>query len=172
MKIDLDKLSFYECGKNDLEDILRLQEEVIASLMDKNLLRRNTEQMFIECLQNPNYTVGVRHEGRLVALSILYFPKDENEDLTHLLSGVEYNGIKSANLKLCMVAKDYRGNGLQVYLGKMLERRAKEQGVELLCSTVSPDNEYSQNNLRKLGYAVNSRHKKYGSIRDLFCKYI
>ena len=172
MKIDLSQLTFRACNDENIDEILDLQDRVIASLPDKSLLRKNTVEMFGECVTAPNYSVGVWHEKTLVGIGILYFAKDETEDLSQLLIGVENSTVKSANYKLCMVDKNYRGNGLQVRLGKMLEDRAKECGVKLLCSTVSPDNEYSRNNMLKLGYTINSRHEKYGSVRDLFYKFI
>ena len=172
MKIDLAKFDYTQCSLDNVDEILALQEEVIASLDDPAILRRNTKQMFCDCVQSPNFTVGVRYGGKLVGLGILYVPQSEEEDLSHLLKGVDINGKKSANYKLCMVAKDYRGNGLQVKLGQILGERAKALGVELLCATVSPDNEYSRNNMLKLGFEINDRVAKYGGIRDLFFKFV
>ena len=99
-------------------------------------------------------------------------PTSMGEDLSHLLVNVEIQNKKTANYKLCMVEKDFRGNGLQVELGKILEEKAKEKGIELLCATVSPDNVYSRNNMLRLGYTLNTTLPKYGSIRDLFYKFI
>ena len=172
MKIDLKQLNFRECNEQNIDEILHLQDRVIASLPDKSLLRKNTVEMFCECVKSPNYSVGVWHEDTLVGIAILYYPADESEDLSHLLVSAVDTTVKSANYKLCMVDKNYRGNGLQVFLGEMLESRAKETGVKMLCATVSPDNEYSRNNMLKLGFSIDSRHEKYGSIRDVFYKII
>ena len=172
MKINLSEFEFVTCTADNIDEILTLQEEVIASLDDPAILRRNTKQMFCDCVTAPNFTVGVRYGGKLVGLGILYYPVSAEEDLSHLLNGVNIEGKKSANYKLCMVEKDYRGNGLQVKLGQILSEQAKKSGVELLCATVSPDNEYSRNNMLKLGFEINNRVAKYGGIRDLFFKFI
>ena len=172
MKIKLDELKFVEFKLNNLNEILQLQDEVILSLENPLLLRKNTPEMFVDCLTPPNYTIGVKSGDKLIALGVLYLPKDNEEDLSHLLIGVDLTGKKSANYKLCMVAKDYRGNGLQVALGKMLEDKAKEYGINLLCATVSPDNFYSRNNMLKLGYTFNTTLPKYNGVRDIFYKFI
>ena len=172
MKPTLDELDFSVLTSENVDEILELQERVINSLSDKSLLRRNCEKMFLECVVAPNYTLGVRYGKLLVAVGILYFPTDDEEDLSHLLVGVNTTNTKSANYKLCMVDEKFRGNGLQVLLGKKFEKRAKELDVNLMCATVSPDNVYSERNMLKLGYTLNATLPKYGSIRNLFYKFI
>lgn len=71
MKIDLSQLTFRACNDENIDEILDLQDRVIASLPDKSLLRKNTEEMFGECVTAPNYSVGVWHEKTLVGIGIL-----------------------------------------------------------------------------------------------------
>ena len=172
MKIELSKFQFTTLKDENVPEILSLQDNVIASLNDPDILRKNTEEMFHECVRSPHFSIGVRYDGKLIGVGILYIPSSEQEDLSHLLVGVETTNKKSANYKLCMVDKEYRGNGLQYALGVMLENKAKELGVELLCATVSPNNAYSENNMLKLGYTLNTTLPKYGTIRNIFYKLI
>ena len=172
MKLSQNDFEFYTCSDKDLDNILNLQSCVFASLDNHNLLRRNTKAMFLECVKEPNITIGVKHNNKLIALGILYFPKVLYEDLSGLLINVDIANKKCANYKLCMVKRNYRGNNLQYILGTKLEAYAKEQGVDILCATVHPQNTYSKNNMIKLGYIHNTTIEKYNNIRDLFYKTI
>lgn len=172
MKIQPEEFEFKILTDKNVNEILALQERVISTLTNPDLLRRNTEQMFFECVKEPNYSIGTYHNGTLIGIGVLYYPTTLEEDLAHLLKGVDIKDKKSANYKLCMVDKNYRGNGLQVALGKMLEDKAKKDGINLLCATVSPDNFYSEQNMLKLGYKINTTLPKYGSIRNIFYKNI
>lgn len=170
MKISPNEFEFLTLTKNDVPKILDLQDRVIASLDNPELLRKNTEEMFLECVREPNLSIGVFYGGELIAIGILYFVTRPEEDLSGLLVGVDVAGKRTANYKLCMVDKPYRGNNLQYLLGRKLESYAKECGVELLCATVSPLNPYSENNVLKLGFIKNVTLKKYGAPRNLFYK--
>lgn len=172
MKIPSTDFEFSVCTENNIHEILELQDSVINSLPNPALLRKNTEQMFLDCTVSPNISIGVRYNGKLVGIGILYVPTSLEEDLSHLLINVDTSNKKSANYKLCMVDKDYRGNHLQYTLGELLEKKAKEQGIDIICATISPDNAYSRNNMIKLGYTFNTTLPKYGSIRDIFYKII
>ena len=172
MKISPNEFEFLTLTKNDVPKILDLQDRVIASLENPDVLRKNTEQMFLECVQKPNLSLGVFYGGELIAIGILYFVTRPEEDLVGLLVGVDTKGKRTANSKLCMVDKPFRGNGLQCMLGERLEKYAKDCGVELLCATVSPSNPYSENNLLKLGFIKNVTLQKYGAPRNLLYKKI
>lgn len=172
MKILPNEFTFITLKNEHVSEILALQERIIASLPTPELLRRNTEQMFLECVSSPNLTLGAFYGGRLVGIGILYVPTDENEDLAHLLIDVNGEGALAANYKLCMVEEAYRGNGLQRKFGTLLEGFAKQNGIQLLCATVSPCNSYSHNNMLALGYTRNRTLQKYGMTRDLFYKFI
>ena len=172
MKLNLEEFTFLSLKNEYVDEILSLQARVFHALPSPELLRKNSAEMFLECTESPNDTLGVFHEDRLCAVGILYVPKDETEDLSHLLLDVAIEKMRSANYKLCMVDVEYRGNGLQIELGKRLEQRAKEKKIDLLCATVSPLNEYSLKNMQSLGYVRNRTLQKYGMTRELFYKFI
>jgi RimJ/RimL family protein N-acetyltransferase len=156
----------------ELNDILLLQKETIASLPSPEILRENTAEMLSECLAPPHYTVGAWYNGVFVGFSVLYYPHDDAENLSLSLEGVDLTGLKTANNKLCIVREGYRGNALQYHLGKMLEQHAKNSGTNLLCATVSPKNQYSINNMLRLGFRYNRTLMKYGFERNLYYKFI
>lgn len=160
------------CTAADLPVILKMQEETLADLPDKEILRHNTAAMLAGCLEAPHITVGADCDGALAAFSVLYFPKDTAEDLAGLLETVDAAGKKCANYKLCIVGKAYRGNGLQYRLEQVLEEYAVAAGVQLLCTTVSPKNPYSIHNVLRLGYTFDHTLVKYGFTRNLYYKFL
>lgn len=175
MKIPFEKFTIKECGIEHLDEILKMQEEAILTLPSADILRKNTPEMIESCLLKPHITIGAFYEGMLAAISVLYFPGDSEEDLSHYLAGIDADGLKTANNKLCIVRERFRGNGLQYKLGVILERYAAEENVKLMCSTVSPKNPYSINNIIKLGFTYNRTLTldKYGGVeRNLYYKFI
>lgn len=166
----MDSLTFRPCTTADLSAVLDLQERIMAALPSPGLLRRNTPEMFLSCLQPPHVTLGAWQGALLAALAILYFPQDEAEDLSHLLETFPTQGRKSANYKLCVVDVPFRGRGLQAFFGRELEKHARAAGTELLCATVSPDNPHSRLNLERLGYKLDHSLVKYGAPRELYYK--
>jgi len=163
------ELFIRKCTKTDINDILKLQEYVIEHLKDKSVLRCNTEEMFIHCMQEPNLTLGVYHNNILIALSIFVDERGTSEDLSVNIK--KDNNDVCANFKLVIVKDDYRGMHLQRNLMWILERYAYENGYTKLCTTVSPDNKYSLNNIEKSSYKFEMEVIKYGGLnRYLYVK--
>lgn len=183
---------FRPCGEKDLPLLLSIQEETFAGLDDKSLLRCNTPAMLASCLAAPHYTLGAWVSGlpiaevppdgcgtatvsegeTLVAFSVLYFPQEAGEDLSLSLHAADTEGTHAvvANNKVCMVRKDFRGNGLQLRLGWQIECEAMQRGVQLLCATASPLNIASCRNLERQGYRLDCHLLKYGFPRNLYYK--
>ena len=154
-----------------LKNLLQLQEEAFAHISDESLLRRNSEAMFLECLQPPHTTLGAFLDNKLIAIAILYNPLHHPEEaLSPLLQTINGNKYEAANFKLCIVHPDYRGIHLQQILGKQLETYAIQQHISLLCSTASPNNYHSIHNLLAIGYQFDHALTKYSFNRNLYYK--
>jgi len=172
MKIQLSDFVIKPCTPKCLDDIIRIQSETLSELPSSDILRENTPEMLEECLNPPHFTIGAWYEGKLAAINILFYPHDDKENLSLSLEGLDISGLVTANNKLCIVRKEYRGNGLQYNLGLIIERHAISKGTNLICATVSPYNQYSINNILRLGYVYNKTLIKYGFERNLYYKFI
>lgn len=172
MKTPLNNFVFEQCTSKYLDEIIRIQSETLANLPSSDILRENTPEMLEECLCPPHFTIGAWYEGKLAAFSILYYPHDDRENLAISLKGLDISGLSTANSKLCIVREEFRGNGLQYNLGLIIERHAVSRGTKLICATASPYNQYSINNILRLGYAYNRTLTKYGYKRNLYYKFI
>ena len=159
------------CDRTHLNEILTMQEEAIAALPQPHLLNRNTPQLFETVLTAPNVTVGAFCGDTLAGFASLFHPQTHEDDLSHTLETICVDGKKVANYKVTIVRAAYRGHGLQQRLEQELERYAKEQGVQVLCVTVSPDNLPSKRNIEKCGYVYDHTQIKYGNLlRDIYYK--
>ena len=68
--------------ESEVDSIMAFQKEIIEGLTDKTLLRKNTREMFQQCVRKPNYTLGV-YEGEVwAALGILFDGSGTEEDLS------------------------------------------------------------------------------------------
>lgn len=170
MKLSADAFVFKQCTMEDLDRILEIQDQIFYHLASPELLRKNDPDMLRECLESPNITLGAWYQNRLVAFSVLYFPKDETECLATGLEGVNVDGLFDANYKLCIVDQAFWGNSLQYEMGVRLLQYAAQRGVRILCATASPENPYSIANIEKMGFSYNCSLSKYGFQRNLYYK--
>lgn len=157
------------CNSDDLEEILNFQDEIFYSIDHEDWLRKNDKEMFNKCLTKPNITFGLfDNNDDFIALSIMYASKDD-EDLSRSLK--KHNVEKSANFKLIIVKKEFRGISIMKSLLWQVERYAYSQGYTHLCATTSKDNIYSIDNLEDCGFEYDSSQIKYGNLqRDIYVK--
>lgn len=157
------------CQLSDLQAVIDLNEAIYAALPDKSILRHNSPEMIVSCIEEPNVTLGVWEGDTLIAIGMLYVPQCIEEDHFHDL-GLE-GEYKSANQKLFLVREGYRGLGLQRKLIREVEKIAMARGYNLLCTTVAPNNGFSINNFLKEGYVYAKTEEKYGGlVRNLYYK--
>jgi GNAT superfamily N-acetyltransferase len=157
------------CGLEQLDEIIDMERETIEILPQPDMLRRNSLEMWRCCLQPPHRCIGVWVGEKMVAFAVLYIPlEDSEEDLSPLL--FHRVDTPSANYKICIVRPEWRGNHLQVLLGRCLEDEARRRGIRVLCSTASPKNEASIRSLLQLGYSYDQTLEKYGFERNLYYK--
>lgn len=146
-----------------------VEQEALTHLERPDMLRRNTEQMWRECLLPPHLCLGAWVGEELAGLGVLYVPERGGvEDLSHSLTRVDGRQYASANFKICIVRPCWRGHHLQVQLGQRLAAEAKVRGIRLLCATASPHNMASVKSLLRLGYCEDSQVEKYGFERTIF----
>lgn len=163
------QLSIKKCNINDLDSILILQDIIFQGLDNPSILRRNTEAILAQCLEDPNFTIGVYDKNNLIGLIILVEPTGEETDLRKNLKCHTIDN--AADFKLIMVKKEYRGYGLQRSLMWLLEKIAYIKCYNFLCVSVSPDNHYSKQNIINSGYQYDHQEYLYdGLYREVYVK--
>ena len=149
------------CLLKDLDTILAMESEAIASMERKDMLRHNGREMLSSCLRPPHLTLGAFSENEtLAAIAVLYVPeKGSGDDLSQYLT--KSKPQRAANFKLCIVRPQYRENHLMRRLGELLIEEARQRGYDGLCSTVSPYNPASFRSLEALGFKRDTTFSHY-----------
>ena len=162
------EFTYRQLRSADVADMAAIEAEALSSQERPDLLRPNGVAVLAHCEESPHLSLGAFVGEALAGFAVLYVPDSAAEDLS--LSLTTRPCGKTANFKLCIVRPPYRGHGLQCALGRRLEAEARRQGIEVLCSTVSPYNEASRRSLERLGYQRDRQLQKYGFERLLYCK--
>lgn len=105
--------------------------------------------------------LGCYVNDTLIAYGVLIFPGFDDDNLGYDFKLEKDELLKVAHLDSVAVHPDYRGNKLQYKLFSLLEKISIEKGYKYLCSTVSPTNKFSLNNLLKLGLEIKIEKEKY-----------
>ena len=104
-------------------------------------------------------------------LAVLPGRSEENLGREYGLSEGELD--LAAHMDSVAVRKAFRGFGLQHRLMEVTEEALAAKGIRYLFCTAHPENTYSQNNIRSLGYEAFLQKDMYGGYRrDLFIKCI
>lgn len=155
--------------ETDLESVLDLQEKTILGLEDKTILRRNTPEILLQSLSESNIALGVFADTELAAIGIAVTPVPPETDLRANLK--THSVANAMDLKLIIVNAEYRGNGLQRTLIESLEKLASARGITHFCTSVSPNNPYSINNMLAMGYEFDHQEELYGGLlRNIYVK--
>nr|WP_307990297.1 GNAT family N-acetyltransferase [uncultured Niameybacter sp.] len=159
-------LTLEKLDKSYIEKIIQLQEEILGGIDNPEIFVPTSKEEFHERFETDATFLGyVTEENELIALIIFlklgYDPDNYGYDLD--LEGEVLLDIGQVDTVL--VKEDFRGNNLQYILGQAAEALAREVGSKILCATVSPDNPFSLNNFKKLGYEIKKDKLKYGGVR-------
>ncbi len=145
----------------DLPLVMQLQADVLADLTPehRNFILPKSEQDFLGFLsKKKGVVVGVLSQGKLIAQSLLFWPKD-----TAAQSGLTdcpnwpTSADNSAVLMGMLVHPSARGNGLQQMLhGVRYNLAAQHHRHEALCETAAANTFSTKNCLRSGAYVISA----------------
>ncbi|MCR5490111.1 MAG: GNAT family N-acetyltransferase [Saccharofermentans sp.] len=167
--IDESRLFIRPLTGANLDAVMELQDVTIAGLKDKTILRKNSPEILAQALSERNIALGVFVENDLIAIGIAVDPVPPETDLRTNLK--KFTVDKAMDLKLIIVKEEYRGNGLQRKLIRLLEDEALKRGFTHFCTSVSPDNPHSFNNFLAMEYEFDHQEELYGGLlRNIYVK--
>lgn len=149
-----------------INKIMELQEEIINGIENKEIYACSHREEFEECINETGKIIGcLDEEDNLIAMGV-YVNKGLKEG--NYGNDIDITGdelLKVGQIESTVVREDYRGNGLQKIICKMLEDISLNNGDTLITATASPYNEFSVDTFLKQGYEIKKDKLKYGGLR-------
>lgn len=150
-----------------LDEIMKLQDNIYKGLEDKGFYFCSTREEFQETIDKNGKILGCvsLDDNQLIALGVYieYGFEEHNYGYDIDIQGDEL--LKVGQLESTLVLADYRGNKLQRIICSYLEEIGKEAGMKWICATVEPNNKFSLNTFKELGYKIVVDKLKYGGLR-------
>lgn len=149
-----------------IDEIMKLQNDIYEGLENKEFYFCSTREEFQETIDKKGKILGcVSEDNQLIALGVYieYGFEFHNYGYDIDIQGDEL--LKVGQLESTLVSADYRGNKLQRTICARLEEIGKEAGMKWICATVEPNNKYSLNTFKELGYKIIVDKLKYGGLR-------
>ncbi|BAC12527.1 hypothetical protein [Oceanobacillus iheyensis HTE831] len=157
--------------KEDLPVITQLQEIVIEDLIDKDRLEPLSEEEFLTILAEDKLMIGVFDQKKLIGFRAFLNPKNDEEGLGKDIGLLESEYPRIVYSEISNVHPDYRGNGLQTFMGKSWINSLDERDFRYILATVAPFNIASLKDKFALGMRIYQLKNKYGGkLRYIFCK--
>lgn len=153
-----------QCRREELEEILRLQEYVYDTVTDKNTFVLSTREELAESLA-ADVCIGAYEHGRLIAFTLIVTDPDSPRNLGNYLNNSKARCHRCVTYDTTFVDPAYTGYGLQRTFLSLKNGIAVEMGACHALATVSPDNAVSLKNLRADGFEIADEKKMYGDRR-------
>lgn len=153
--------------KNDeLDKVMDLQDKVIEWLPNKDLYYPTSKESIMRFTGEMGEIVGCFNENNeLIGMGVYCKLGKDKENYGYDINISGDDLLKVAQVESTIVHKAYRGNKLQVKICGIIEDLAKKENMNLIMSTVSPDNPHSLNSFIKREYKIEKEKEKYGGLR-------
>ena len=160
--------------RQDLEQIMKVQETVIAHLENKKILSPLGKKDFEYILAGNGLMIGAVDRGELIAFRALLFPPIHGEGHLGLDAGLPESELpKVIYQEISNVLPAYRGNRLQKLLARLITQKLDDMGhpYRYVCATVAPFNIPSLKDKFAQGMIIAALKEKYGGLlRYVFVK--
>ena len=164
-------LQIRKAGEADTEAFITLLRETWAYMDNKEWLYLDPPEEVRAMIADGTMVLWVAMDGeRLAAAFTALIPCLSSFNYGYDLDLTREQLQECGNMDTVVVHPDYRGRGLQRRLMTEAETWAKEQGYRTLMCTVHPENRFSLDNMLRLGYRVQKKLPKYGSVRYILRK--
>jgi GNAT superfamily N-acetyltransferase len=149
------------CVRDELEEILGLQQCVYDTVQDKDTFVLSTEKELAESLET-DVCLGAYVNDRLIAFTLVVINPASARNLGYCLNYPQEISRGCATYDTTFVHPSYTGYGLQRLFLSLKDAAARENGAGVALATVSPDNRVSLNNLKAGGFEIAEEKRMYG----------
>lgn len=159
MNMGKDEIKIRRCSREEAPQIICLVQEVWQQVSDKSWFAVD-EDGYLDTVCRDGHTLlwGAFCGERLAAVLIVVLPVTDR----YLDAWLPDPMLPVAYMDIVAVSPDFRGHRLQQRLMQGAEPELRKHGIAYLQCTVHPDNIYSRNNIRALGYEELAEVSLYG----------
>ena len=162
------ELRIRKIGMDELDKYLEFSHKVKDMMAQEDWFFLDPDEEVREMMARDAVAIWLAEDGdRIAAVFCIVYPGLEAFNIGYDLGFTEENLSRVVHMDTAAVHPDYRGRGLQNRM--MAHAEGELQGKILLC-TIHPDNCYSLNNVLKLGYNIEKKTRRYGSVRYILRK--
>lgn len=150
-----------------IDKIMGLQEKIYNGLENKDFYSCSPREEFEDAMKADGKILGCisLENNELIAMGVYIQYGYEDHNYGHDIQLKDEELLKVGQIESTVVLENYRGNKLQKIICESLEEIGKESGMKYICSTAAPDNKFSVDTFKKLGYKVRADKLKYGGLR-------
>ncbi len=149
-------------GQDYLPEIINLQDVVVKDLKTSEIFQADNREFFKNELKKGGKIIGVFTDNDLIAYRFITMPKGDSMNLGLDLELSKNELDKVGHLETTIVHPDFRGNGLQsktLFVALDIFKYFEHYHI---CSTISPKNYHSLNNVMAGGLVIKRLKNKYG----------
>lgn len=161
-----------ELNLSHIDKIMALQEEVVNALDNKDLYFPSEKKEFEDIIKHTGKIIGCINldNNELIAIGVYCNYKFNEHNYGYDIGLKDEELLNVGQIESTIVKPLYRGNKLQYKMCEVLEKIGKENNTNIIMATASPDNPYSVNTFKKLGYDIVKEKLKYGGLKRYILK--
>lgn len=149
----------------DLPVIMNIMHKVLELVEDKSWYAVDSEEFVRNCIKGQGFTLKAMVDGEIAGFLTVRYPWKDDDNLGDYIGLSEDEKMFVAHMESAAVLPAYRGLRIQNKLMAKGFELLKDTEYKYVMGTAHPDNIFSVNNFKKLGYEIVADVKKYGGLR-------
>ena len=150
---------------DDIPEIMKIMGVALSLVPDKAWFAVDDETFMRRHIAEQGFTLKAVVEGELAGFLTVRYPKGDTDNLGDYINLSEEEKMFVVHMESAAVLPEYRGLRIQNQLMAKGYELLKGTEYKYVMGTAHPDNQFSVNNFRKLGYKVVAEVEKYGGLR-------
>ena len=158
--------------ESDIAEMLSLQEAVRLAVENPDSLETLSTDEFQYILSGNGYMIGAYVENEMIAFRAMLVPSLNDKEHLGIDAGIPEDKLhRVIYSEITVVHPDFRGNGLQTYMGRIVFDQVDAQRYSYIAATVAPFNIPSLKDKLSLGMEMVALGEKYnGKLRYVLFK--
>ncbi|AIF42867.1 benzoate transporter [Virgibacillus sp. SK37] len=169
LRLSMEPFEIRSLEMNNLEEILQLQEVVRQAVAqsESDSLQPLTSEEFENILTGNGFMIGTYVNETLIAFRAMLVPPLDDPEHLGADAGLTDEAKRSMMYsEITVVHPDFRGNGLQTHMGKIVLEKVDKTRFRYVATTVAPFNIPSLKDKLALGMDIIALKEKYnGKLR-------